>query len=220
MFFYSTKILNFILAIFYTFIADTYQCHGIRLGTIPTPGIRITSPLARITSPGIRMGKIMFINKGCIKPYSINITSNFLVKSSKVDEILENLKTLTLLETSELVRKIEEVFGVSAQPVGPLTLQPQSTAPTEEYQDEEPDDTKERERDKKRKLNVVIKEILKEKRINAYNKIKEYYPNKSATEIKKIMDALPHVVKTVTSRREGEEIIQKLSIEGMTVDFE
>ena len=34
--------------------------------------------------------------------------------SSKTDEILESLKTLSLLEASELVKQIEEAFGVSA----------------------------------------------------------------------------------------------------------
>ncbi len=34
--------------------------------------------------------------------------------SAKTDEILESLKALSLLEASELVKQIEEAFGVSA----------------------------------------------------------------------------------------------------------
>ena len=34
--------------------------------------------------------------------------------SAKTDEILESLKSLSLLEASELVKQIEETFGVSA----------------------------------------------------------------------------------------------------------
>ena len=34
--------------------------------------------------------------------------------SKKTDDILESLKTLSLLEASELVKQIEEAFGVSA----------------------------------------------------------------------------------------------------------
>lgn len=34
--------------------------------------------------------------------------------SDKIDQIVEDLKTLTLLEASELVTKIEETFGVDA----------------------------------------------------------------------------------------------------------
>ena len=34
--------------------------------------------------------------------------------SEKIDQIVEELKTLTLLEASELVSQIEETFGVDA----------------------------------------------------------------------------------------------------------
>ncbi len=36
--------------------------------------------------------------------------------SKKTDEILDSLKSLSLLEASELVKQIEEAFGVSAAP--------------------------------------------------------------------------------------------------------
>ena len=36
--------------------------------------------------------------------------------SAKTDEILESLKALSLLEASELVKQIEDTFGVSAAP--------------------------------------------------------------------------------------------------------
>jgi len=38
--------------------------------------------------------------------------------SEKIDQIVEDLKTLTLLEASELVTKIEETFGVDASAAG------------------------------------------------------------------------------------------------------
>jgi large subunit ribosomal protein L7/L12 len=38
--------------------------------------------------------------------------------SEKIDQIVEDLKTLTLLEASELVTKIEETFGVDASASG------------------------------------------------------------------------------------------------------
>ena len=37
---------------------------------------------------------------------------------AKVDEIMEQLQTLTLLEAAELVEKIEETFGVDASAGG------------------------------------------------------------------------------------------------------
>ena len=38
--------------------------------------------------------------------------------SAKTDEIMESLKTLSLLEASELVKQIEEVFQVDASASG------------------------------------------------------------------------------------------------------
>lgn len=51
--------------------------------------------------------------------------------SEKVANIVEQLKTLTLLEASELVKQIEEVFGVSAAaPVGGMVMMaPGAAAP-------------------------------------------------------------------------------------------
>jgi large subunit ribosomal protein L7/L12 len=40
--------------------------------------------------------------------------SSFALKSAKTDEIIESMKTLTLMEASELVKQIEETFGVDA----------------------------------------------------------------------------------------------------------
>jgi large subunit ribosomal protein L7/L12 len=45
--------------------------------------------------------------------YFKNILVKFIM-SEKIDQIVEDLKTLTLLEASELVTKIEETFGVDA----------------------------------------------------------------------------------------------------------
>ncbi|MBW4603632.1 MAG: 50S ribosomal protein L7/L12 [Calothrix sp. FI2-JRJ7] len=45
--------------------------------------------------------------------------------SATTDEILDKLKGLTLLEASELVKQIEEAFGVSAAaPVGGMMMMP------------------------------------------------------------------------------------------------
>ena len=44
--------------------------------------------------------------------------------TAKTDEILEQLKTLTLLEASELVSQIEETFGVDASAGGGMMMMP------------------------------------------------------------------------------------------------
>ena len=48
--------------------------------------------------------------------------------SAKIDEIMEQLKTLTLLEASDLVEKIEETFGVDASAGGGMMVMPGAAA--------------------------------------------------------------------------------------------
>merc|ERR1712046_414289 len=50
--------------------------------------------------------------------------------SPKVTEILEQIKTLSLLETSELVKEMEETFGIDASAgVGMMMMAPGAGAP-------------------------------------------------------------------------------------------
>lgn len=55
--------------------------------------------------------------------------------SEKINQIVEELKTLTLLEASELVSAIEETFGVdaSAAAAGPIMMA--AAAPVEEVEE-------------------------------------------------------------------------------------
>jgi large subunit ribosomal protein L7/L12 len=47
---------------------------------------------------------------------------------SKIEEIMEQLQTLTLLEAAELVEKIEETFGVDASAGGGMMMMPGAAA--------------------------------------------------------------------------------------------
>jgi large subunit ribosomal protein L7/L12 len=55
--------------------------------------------------------------------------------SEKIDQIVENLKTLTLLEASELVTKIEETFDVDASASAGGGMVMAAAAPTEEMEE-------------------------------------------------------------------------------------
>ena len=55
--------------------------------------------------------------------------------SEKIDQIIENLKTLTLLEASELVSKIEETFNVDASASSGGTMLAAGPAVTEEVEE-------------------------------------------------------------------------------------
>ena len=55
--------------------------------------------------------------------------------ANKVEAILEEIKGLTLLEAAELVKKMEETFGVSAAAAAPVVMAggaPAGAAPAEE----------------------------------------------------------------------------------------
>lgn len=73
--------------------------------------------------------------------------------SEKIDQIVEELKILTLLETSELVSRIEETFGVdaSASTGGGAIVMTQGTT-TEEVEE-------------KTEFNVILDEVPADKKI-------------------------------------------------------
>lgn len=73
--------------------------------------------------------------------------------SEKIDQIVEELKILTLLETSELVSRIEETFGVDASAStggGAIVMTPGTT--TEEVEE-------------KTEFNVILDEVPADKKI-------------------------------------------------------
>ena len=55
--------------------------------------------------------------------------------SEKIDQIVEELKTLTLLEASDLVTKIEETFGVDASAAGGGGMVMATAAPIEDVEE-------------------------------------------------------------------------------------
>ena len=77
--------------------------------------------------------------------------------SAATDQILEQLKNLTLLEASELVKQIEEAFGVSAAaPVGGgmMMMAPGGAAPAAAEPEEE-----------KTEFDVILEDVPADKKI-------------------------------------------------------
>jgi large subunit ribosomal protein L7/L12 len=74
--------------------------------------------------------------------------------SEKIDQIVEDLKTLTLLEASELVTKIEETFGVDASAAagGGVIMAAAPAAAAEEVEE-------------KTEFDVMLDEVPKDKKI-------------------------------------------------------
>ncbi|MDD4169412.1 MAG: 50S ribosomal protein L7/L12 [Desulfotomaculaceae bacterium] len=124
---------------------------------------------------------------------------------SKVQEILEAVKGMTVLELSELVKAFEEEFGVSAAAPVAVAAAPgaaQATAAVEEEQTE---------------FDVILTAIG-DKKVNVIKVVREITAL-GLKEAKDLVDAAPKAVKEKISKQEAEEIKVKLTEAGASVDI-
>ncbi len=120
--------------------------------------------------------------------------------SEKVTALVEEVKGLTVLELSELVHTLEEVFGVSAAAAavaGPAA----AAAPVEE---------------EKTEFDVVLKEI-------GANKIAVIKVVRAATglglkEAKEIVDNVPKTLKEGISKEDAEKLAEELKGAGAVAE--
>jgi large subunit ribosomal protein L7/L12 len=100
--------------------------------------------------------------------------------SEKIDQIVEDLKTLTLLEASELVTKIEETFGVDASAsVGSGMIMAASTA-VEEVEE-------------KTEFNLMLDEVPADKKI-AVLKVVRGLTGLGLKESKELVESAPKLI--------------------------
>ncbi|CAD5930134.1 50S ribosomal protein L7/L12 [Planktothrix agardhii 1806] len=121
--------------------------------------------------------------------------------SATTDQILEQLKSLTLLEASELVKQIEEAFGVSAAaPVGVAIAAPGAAAPVEEVEE-------------KTEFDVILEEFPADKKIAVLKVVREL-TGLGLKEAKDLVEAAPKAVKQATSKDDAENTKKKLEEAG------
>ena len=126
---------------------------------------------------------------------------------AKVDTILEEIKGLTLLEASELVKKMEEAFGVSAAAAtvvaagGGAAGGGAAAAPAEE----------------KTEFTVVLTEVGGNK-INVIKAVREV-TSLGLKEAKDLVDGAPKTVKEGVSKDEAATIKKKFEEAGAKVDI-
>ena len=125
--------------------------------------------------------------------------------SSKVDTLLEQLKGLTLLEASELVKKMEEAFGVSAAAAAPVVVAGGApgagAAPAAE---------------EKTEFTVVLTEVGANK-INVIKAVREV-TSLGLKEAKDLVDGAPKTVKDGVSKYEAATIKKKFEDAGAKVE--
>ena len=125
--------------------------------------------------------------------------------SATTDEILEKLKTLTLLEASELVKQIEEAFGVSAAaPVGGMMMAaPGAAAPVEEVEEQT-------------EFDVVLEEYPADKKISIL-KVVRTLTGLGLKEAKDLVEAAPKAVKEGVAKSDAEDAKKQLEEAGAKV---
>jgi large subunit ribosomal protein L7/L12 len=120
------------------------------------------------------------------------------------EEILESIKSLSVLELSELVKALEEEFGVSAAaPVAMATVQ--GVAGTAEAASAE----------EQTEFNVTIQEIGPNK-INVIKAVREV-TTLGLKEAKELVEAAPSSVKEGIGKSEADEVKGKLEAAGAVV---
>ncbi len=122
------------------------------------------------------------------------------------NDVVEYLKGITLLEASELVKELEEVFGVSAASGGGMMMmapqQGSDAAPAAEEKDT---------------FDVILTAAGGQK-INVIKVVREVVAGLGLKEAKDLVDAAPKAIKEGVSAAEAEEIKAKLTDAGATVE--
>jgi large subunit ribosomal protein L7/L12 len=127
--------------------------------------------------------------------------------ASKVETILEEIKGLSLLEASELVKKMEEAFGVSAAAAAPVMVAGGAAAgggaaaPAEE----------------KTEFVVVLTEVGANK-INVIKAVREV-TSLGLKEAKDLVDGAPKTVKEGVNKDEAATIKKKFEEAGAKVEI-
>ena len=114
--------------------------------------------------------------------------------SAKTDEILESLKTLSLLEASELVKQIEEAFGVSAAAsAGVVMAAPGAAAGGGEAAEE------------KTEFDVVLESFEASSKIKVLKAVREA-TGPGLGDAKAMVEAAPKAIKEGVSKDEAEAL--------------
>ncbi|HXD33793.1 MAG TPA: 50S ribosomal protein L7/L12 [Pyrinomonadaceae bacterium] len=127
------------------------------------------------------------------------------MSTDKIQSIVDQVKELTLLEASQLVKAMEETFGVSAAAAA-VAAAPAAAGGGEAAAAAE----------EKTEFDVVLQAIGANK-INVIKVVREVTAL-GLKEAKDLVEAAPKAVKEGVSKEEAETIKQKLSDAGATVE--
>ena len=131
--------------------------------------------------------------------------------SAKTDEIMESLKTLSLLEASELVKQIEEVFQVdaSASGGGGMMMMPGMMRGAGGAAAAEPEE-------EKTEFDVVLEDVPADKKI-AILKVVRGITGLGLKEAKEMVESAPKAIKEAIAKEAAEDAKKQLEEAGAKV---
>ncbi len=121
------------------------------------------------------------------------------------EEIIAAIEQMTVLELAELVKALEEKFGVSAAPMAVAAAPAAAAAPAEAEEE-------------KTEFDVVLKEIGP-KKIQVIKAVRQL-TNLSLKEAKEVVDGAPSTVMHAVAKEVAEDAKSKLEAEGATVELQ
>jgi large subunit ribosomal protein L7/L12 len=126
---------------------------------------------------------------------------------TKVNDIIEQLKSLTLLEAAELVKEIEETFNVSASaPVGGgMVMAAAAGAPAQEAEE-------------KTDFDLILEDVPADKKI-AVLKIVRSLTGLGLKEAKDLVEGAPKELKAGVNKKDAEEVKKKFEAAGAKIEL-
>ena len=120
-----------------------------------------------------------------------------------VEAILESIEKLTLLEAAELVKAMEEKFGVSAAAPVAVAAAPAAAAPAEDADAE---------------VSVVLASVPADKKIAVLKEVRTL-TGLGLKEAKDLVEAAPKAVKENIKKEEAAEIKKTLEAAGAVIEI-
>ena len=127
---------------------------------------------------------------------------------SKLEKLVDELSTLTVLEASELSKLLEEKWGVSA--AAPVAVAAAGGAAAGAAPAEAAEEQTEF---------TVVLTAGGDKKINVIKEVRSVRPDLGLKEAKDLVEGAPQPVKENVSKQEAEEIKKKLEEAGATVQI-
>jgi large subunit ribosomal protein L7/L12 len=125
---------------------------------------------------------------------------------SKLDKIVEDLSSLTVLEAADLAKLLEEKWGVSAAaPVAMMAAGGAAAAPVEAAEEQT-------------EFTVVLT-AGGDKKINVIKEVRGVRPDLGLKEAKDLVEGAPQNVVENVSKQAAEEVAKKLTEAGATVQI-